>query len=99
MRLVSSSSAAISSSRRTLFDLEESLLRIFSNTFSTGSLVVLGIIEPRCRKEALSSDYHPRAIDCRRDRVFGYSPGFYLGTCVTPTTILRSIAALRAVRC
>ena len=63
MRLISSSITAISSSRRALFDLEASLLRIFSNTFPTGSLVVLVITDPRGRKEALSSDYVSTALN------------------------------------
>jgi hypothetical protein len=66
MRLISSSIAAISSSRRALFDLEESPLRIFPSTFSTRSLVVLVIVEPLGRKEALSSDNHSTTSNCRR---------------------------------
>jgi hypothetical protein len=40
MRLISSSSASISSSRRSFLDLSASALRIFCNAFSTDSLGV-----------------------------------------------------------
>src|SRR5215471_4326044 len=88
MRLISSPSAAISSSRRALFDLKESLLRIFSNTFSTGSLVVLPIIEPRGTKEALFSDYHPTAFNCWRIEFRMIAPDSSLGQASRRTHIL-----------
>jgi hypothetical protein len=81
IRLISSSSAAISSSRRALFELEESLLRIFSNTFSTGSLVVLAIIEPLGRKEALSSDNHSTTRETCRHIEAGCASRRSVGLC------------------